>query len=109
MWLKRRNLRDQTTYLTKKQRKELYNLVIYPAILRAFSGTNTTTIPASFNIAMNEAEASSYERGRQGEASGSRLQILHHHLQPQGLHEFTEQYRINISLYDLDYFEGFRI
>jgi len=64
MWLKHHNLRDQTTYLTKKQYKELYNLVIYPIILRAFSGTNTTTIPISFDIAMNEAKASSYERGQ---------------------------------------------
>jgi hypothetical protein len=109
LWLKRRNLREQTTYLTNQQRKDLYDLVIYPAIQRAFLGTDTTAIPGTFDIAVNEAEVSSYERGRQGEASGSRLQMLHHHLQPQGLHKFTEECRFNIDIYDLSQFEGFRI
>jgi hypothetical protein len=89
LWVKRKACRLSTANLTSLEETELYNLVIYPALISLLLATAFQDISSNLSIARAKAQARANKRGKQRIANSSNLSMPSHAIQAAFSEKFT--------------------
>jgi hypothetical protein len=107
LYLRRKDSRSKSVYLTDQQRRDLYEKVFYPAFQRSMTTSDLSPVPRTFHVSRLESKARADESGHR--SGGSHSSLLSIAVNPYVNAPLDRKLRALIHDGGLDDFEDMRI